>query len=199
MSGKKALIMAVLLVAVVALMAGCAGQSKTAKTGDNVTVDYIEMYENGTILDTSNATLAQQAGIYDDYNSYEPIQFIIGEGSVIPGFENAIIGMKAGETKNITISPADGYGAYDPTYIEPVNMSDLIEANITPYVNQTLNTLYGQVRVDHIEANETDYNSSLVYIDFNHPLAGKTLHFQITLRTVETPAATPTAAPTPGT
>ena len=64
MSGKKALIMAVLLVAVVALMAGCTGQ-KTAKTGDNVTLDYIGTYDNGTVFDTSIATVAQQAGLYD--------------------------------------------------------------------------------------------------------------------------------------
>lgn len=70
MSGKKALIMAVLLVAVVALMAGCAGQTKTAKTGDNVSVDYIGMYDNGSIFDTSNATIAQQAGLYDAERTY---------------------------------------------------------------------------------------------------------------------------------
>lgn len=191
MSGKKALIMAILLVAVVALMAGCTG-SKTAKTGDNVTLDYIGTYDNGTVFDTSITTVAQQAGLYDANRAYEPINFVIGNQEVIPGFENAVVGMKVGETKNITISPADAYGEYDPSYIQPVNMSDLVEAEITPYVNQTIPTIYGDVRVDRIELNQTDYNSSIVYIDFNHPLAGKTLHFQITLRSVETPAASPT-------
>jgi peptidylprolyl isomerase len=191
MSGKKAIIVAVLLVAVVALMAGCAGQSKTAKTGDNVSVDYIGWYDNGTIFDTSNATVAEQAGLYDVERSYEPIYFVIGNQEVIPGFENAVVGMKVGESKNVTISPADAYGDYDPTYVEPVNMTDLIDAGITPYVNQTIPTMYGLVRVDSIEINESDYNSSIVYIDFNHPLAGKTLNFKITLRSVETPAATP--------
>lgn len=114
---------------------------------------------------------------------------------MIPGFENAVIGMNVGDTKNVTISPADAYGDYDPTYIQPVNMSDLVDAGITPYVNQTIPTMYGLVRVDHIDINQTDYNSSIVYIDFNHPLAGKTLHFTITLRSAETPAATPTPAP----
>jgi FKBP-type peptidyl-prolyl cis-trans isomerase 2 len=191
MSGKKALIMAVLLVAVVALAAGCAGQSKTAKSGDNVTVDYVGSYDNGTIFDTSNATIAQQNGLYDPDRTYEPISFVIGEQSVIPGFENATIGMKVGESRDVTITPAEAYGDYDITYIQPVNMSELIEANITPYVNMSIPTMYGLVRVDSIEINETDYNNSIVNIDFNHPLAGKTLHFKITLRSVEKPSATP--------
>lgn len=184
--------MAVLLVAVVALMAGCAGQSKTAKTGDNVTVDYIGWYDNGTVFDTSNATVAQQNGLYDADRSYEPISFVLGNQDVIPGFENAVVWMKVGESKNITIAPADAYGAYDPTYIQPVNMTELIEANITPSVNMTIPTMYGLVRVDSIQINESDYNNSIVNIDFNHPLAGKTLHFRITLRSVETPAVSPT-------
>lgn len=193
--------MTVLLVAVVALMAGCAGQTKTAKTGDNVTVDYaLWVGDNTSIIETSNATLAKDVGIYDAntdaYGGYEPLSIVLGNGDVIPGFENAIIGMKVGETKNVTVSPADAYGDYDPTYIEPVNMTDLLDADITPYVNQTIDTMYGQVRVDHIDVNQSDYNSSIVYIDFNHPLAGKTIHFQITLLDVETASATPTPLPT---
>ncbi len=150
MSGKKALIMAVLLVAVVALMAGCTGQTKTAKTGDNVTVDYVGWVRQRTsIIDTSIATVAQGGRHlrrkHRCHGGYEPLSIVIGNGDVIPGFENAIIGMKVGETKNVTISPADAYGDYDPAYIQPVNMSDLLDADITPYVNQTLySTMYGQ-------------------------------------------------------
>jgi FKBP-type peptidyl-prolyl cis-trans isomerase 2 len=197
MSGKKALIMAVLLVAVIALMAGCAGQSKTAKTGDNVSVDYaLWVGDNTSIIETSNATLAKAVGIYDEvndaYGGYAPITFVIGDEQFLTAFENATIGMKVGETKNITLQPADAYGDYNPAYIEPINMSDLIQAGITPYVNATLTTQFGQrVRVDSIKVNETDYNSSLVYIDYNSPLASKVVHFMITLRSVETSSPTP--------
>jgi peptidylprolyl isomerase len=194
MSGKKALIMAVLLVAVVALMAGCAGQSKTAKAGDTVSVDYTGRYDNGTIFDTSNATLAQEAGIYSPTSYYEPITFTIGNEEVIPGFENAVVGMKVGETKNFTLSPSEAYGEYDPTAFESYNMSDFVEANMTPYVNQTLYGIYyWPVRIDSINVNDSDYNRSIVSIDYNHPMAGKTLHFWITLRSIET--ATPTPKP----
>jgi FKBP-type peptidyl-prolyl cis-trans isomerase 2 len=193
MSGKKALIMAVLLVATVALMAGCAGQSNTAKTGDNVTVDYVlTVGDNTSVVDTSNATIARNAGIYNEAREpYEPITFVIGSGNYLPDLENATIGMKVGETKNVTITAANGYGEYDPTALQPINMSEFIDLNITPVVNDSLSGVYyWPVRIDSINVNASDYNNSTVLVDFNHPMAGKELHFQITLRKIE--AASPT-------
>jgi FKBP-type peptidyl-prolyl cis-trans isomerase 2 len=187
MSDKKALIMAVLLVAVIALMAGCAGQSKTVKTGDNVTVDYVlRVDDNTSIIDTSNATLAQDAGIYDATRVYEPITFLVGNGVYMSDLENATIGMKVGETKDVTITSANGYGDYDPTALQPINMSEFIDLGITPYVNESLTDVYyWPVRVDSINVNESDYNNSTVIVDFNHPMAGKTMKFHITLRKIE--------------
>jgi FKBP-type peptidyl-prolyl cis-trans isomerase 2 len=210
MSEKRFLILAVLLVAAFAVMAGCTG-SKTAKSGDNVSVDYIVMYENGTIFDTSIASVAQSAGIYapeERSNGYTPSYFVIGSEGILKGFNDAVIGMKVGETKNVTLQPADAYGNYDPAGIQPANMSEVQSylsevygTNETPYVNQTflLYSIYGvqQVRVDSIQINATDYNNSQVYIDYNDPMAGKVLKFSITLRTVETPKATPTPTPAP--
>jgi peptidylprolyl isomerase len=208
MSGKKSLIMAVLLVAVVALMAGCAGQSNTVKTGDNVSVDYaLWVGDNTSIIETSNVTIAKQAGIYDESYvqymesigeaAYMPLTFVVGNSSLLSDFQNAIIGMKVGETKNITIQPSQEiYGIYDPSLIQPANMSDVtsylhevLGTNETPYVNQTfvLYDNYGSsqmVRVDSIQINESNYNNSSVYIDYNHPLASKVLHFMITLRSI---------------
>ena len=65
-------------------------------------------YENGTIFDTSNATIAQQAGMYEIGKAYTPISFIVGSGATITGFDNAVIGMKINETKNVTLTPGPG-------------------------------------------------------------------------------------------
>jgi predicted small secreted protein len=66
MDNKKQIILAILAVLAIALIAGCTTTSgKTVKTGDNVTVDYIGTLDNGSIFDTSNMTVAMQAGIYD--------------------------------------------------------------------------------------------------------------------------------------
>jgi FKBP-type peptidyl-prolyl cis-trans isomerase 2 len=188
MLSKKYFIPAILLVLAVVLVAGCAGTENTVKNGDNVTLDYIGTYDNGTIFDTSNATIAQQAGIYESDYTYGPISFISGDGEVFPAIENATIGMKIGETKNVTLTPADAYGEYNASLIQPVPLSVLEENNITPHVNDTLYYNLNPVRVDHIVPNVTDPNNTSVYIDFNDPRAGKTMHFQLTI--VDIKAAT---------
>lgn len=190
MVSKKYFIPAILLVLAVALVAGCTGSEKTVQSGDNVTVDYVGTYDNGTIFDTSIATIAQEAGIYESSYTYEPISFISGSGEIFATIDNGTLGMKIGETKNITLTPAEGYGEYNASLIQPVPLSILTENNITPYVNDTLYYNLNPVRVDHIVPNETDPNNTSVYIDFNDPRAGKTMHFQITIRDIEAANAT---------
>ncbi|HEY3422449.1 MAG TPA: peptidylprolyl isomerase [Methanocellaceae archaeon] len=177
---------AVLLVVSISMIAGCAGTTeKIVKSGDNVSVDYTGWFDNGTIFDTSNVTVAQHAGIFVEGKAYTPISFIVGAGATISGFDNAVVGMKINESKNVTLTPDQAYGAYNASMILPVPMRVLTQANITPHVNDTLYYNLQPVRVDHIVNNATDMNNSSVYIDFNSPMAGKTLHFTITVRDVQ--------------
>jgi len=106
----------VILTAMLLLSSGCAIE-KTAQEGDTVKVDYILKLQDGTVFDTSILQEAQNAGIYNQDRIYEPLTLKIGEGSTIPGFENGLIGMKEGETKNISIPPEQAYGPKDPTLI----------------------------------------------------------------------------------
>ena len=185
MVSKSQIMIMILLVAGILMTAGCTGTQKTVKSGDNVSVDYIGWYDNGTIFDTSNATVAQQASIYINGRLYAPMSFIVGSGQVITGFDNAVVGMKINESKNITLTPDQAYGAYNASMIMPIPLGVLKSYNITPVVNQTLYYNLQPVRVDHIVNNTTDMNNSSVYIDFNNPMAGKTLHFMITVRNIQ--------------
>jgi peptidylprolyl isomerase len=179
MAGKKELLLAALLAASLLVIAGCAGQAeKAVQAGDNVTVDYTGWLEDGSVFDTSDAALAMQAGVYDSYQAYEPISFVTGSGEVIEGFDQAIIGMKIGEKKNFTLAPDQAYGAYNATLVQAVPMELLAEYNITPHVNDTLHYGSQPVKVVSIENNTT------VYIDFNSPLAGEKLTFQVTVRDI---------------
>jgi peptidylprolyl isomerase len=188
MISKRQSISAIVLVLSIALVAGCAGPSeKTVKSGDIVFVDYTGWFDNGTIFDTSSAMVAQQAGLYDENMTYGPLSFTVGSGEVIDGFDSAVIGMKMNESKNITLTPAQAYGEYDPSLIQPVNMSELLDNNITPHVNDTLYYGIQPVTVYSIPNNTT------VLIDFNNPMAGKTLHFMLTVRDIQSANASSTA------
>jgi len=176
---KRQSLSAILLVISALLVAGCAASTEnTVKSGDSVSVDYTGWLDDGTIFDTSDAETARQAGIYDENLLYRPLNFTVGSGEYLEGFEEAVIGLKINQSTNITLAPGQAYGSYDPSLIQPVPMSTLTEYNITPEVNDTL--YYGMlpVRVDSIPNNTT------VFIDFNHPMAGKTLHFMLTVRDI---------------
>jgi len=156
---------------------GCVGEQKIVKAGDNVSVDYLGYLENGTLFDTSEGR--------------ETLNFTAGDGNMIKGFDDAVIGMKAGEEKTITIQPEEAYGAYDITAFRIVPLENIRAAGIEPYVNQTLYLGFTQVKVLEITYNNqaqfniTNTNSTLnvsagsVRIDINHPLAGKVLVFKI--------------------
>jgi FKBP-type peptidyl-prolyl cis-trans isomerase 2 len=187
MISKRQSILAILLVLSALLIAGCAASTeKTVKSGDIVSVDYTGWLDDGTIFDTSDAATARQAGIYDENITYTPLIFTVGSGEYLQVFEDTVIGLKVNESRNITITPDQAYGEYDPSLIQPVNMSTLLEYDIIPHVNDTLYYGIQPVTVYSIPNNTT------VYIDFNHPMAGKTLHFMLTVREIQSANASST-------
>ncbi len=82
----------------------------TVKEGDYVKVEYTGKLKDGTIFDSSIEELAKKSEFYDENRDYEPLGFTIGEGKVIPGFEEGIKGMELGEEKRIEIPPEEAYG-----------------------------------------------------------------------------------------
>lgn len=183
MSQRKMIFIAITVVLLAAVLAGCTSPAeRTVKAGDNVTIDYILTTSDGKVRDTSYEQVARDAGLYSASRQYKPFAFMVSSGSVIEGFDEAVIGMRAGETKNVTISPEKAYGAYNPELITRQNMSELIAANITPEINATVFSV-GYMRNGRIDS--IDAANDTVYIDFNHPLAGQTLRFQITVRGID--------------
>jgi FKBP-type peptidyl-prolyl cis-trans isomerase 2 len=98
------------LVAAAFIVTACA--SKTVQRGDYVTVTYTGAYQNGTVFDTNNPKLrADFPSLPAEHFAALPV--LVGGGQVVPGFENAIVGMKKGETKTVTIKAKEAYGSYD--------------------------------------------------------------------------------------
>ena len=105
------------------LISGCNAEQNAAqaKNGDVVQVDYTGTLENGTVFDTSVGR--------------EPLNFTLGEGKMIPGFEEAVLGMKVGESKTVTIPAAEAYGQYNDNWVEVVNRENLTNIRIQRLVN----------------------------------------------------------------
>ena len=135
-----------------------------AKNGDTVKVHFTGRLENGEVFSNSK----------DD----QPLEFTLGSGKIIPGFEEGIIGMEVGETKTITVPPEEAYGPRRKELIVDVEKTDLPE-NITPAIGEQI-----QIRQkdgNPIKVTITDMNEDTVTLDANHPLAGNTLFFHVEL------------------
>jgi FKBP-type peptidyl-prolyl cis-trans isomerase 2 len=127
---KKLPYLAIIVMALSIFLFGCIGGNDTKTSeikvidyGDSVVTDYT-LWVDGKIVDTSSATVAQQAGIYLPSVPYQPmrIKVLHGQG-IIKGFIDGLVGMKEGEIKNVTVSPASGYGLSDQKKINKLNIT----------------------------------------------------------------------------
>jgi FKBP-type peptidyl-prolyl cis-trans isomerase 2 len=82
----------------------------TAQGGDTISVHYLGKFPGGKVFDTSMKAEAIKAGLFNPARDYKPLQVVLGQHQVISGFEEALIGMKINETKEITLPPEKAYG-----------------------------------------------------------------------------------------
>jgi len=82
----------------------------TAQNGDTVSVHYVGKFPGGKVFDTSMRAEAIKAGLFNLARDYKPLQVVLGKHQVISGFEEALVGMKINETKEITLPPEKAYG-----------------------------------------------------------------------------------------
>jgi peptidylprolyl isomerase len=134
------------------------------KEGDSVKVHYKGMFDDGQMFHSSAGK--------------EPLEFTLGLGEVIPGFENAVLGMESGQSKTVTINSAEAYG---PHYDEMVIVveKDRMPDDVNPEIGHHLQMRRSDGRIINfivIDVSEKD-----VTLDANHPLAGKDLIFDIEL------------------
>ncbi len=148
------------------LFVGCSGEKapEVAKDGDYVSVHYTGMLEDGSIFDSSEGR--------------EPLGFVLGEGQMIQGFENAIRGMQVGESKTVTIPAEEAYGPRNEEMVFDVDITEIPE-DLDYGVGSRLNIELNDgsiITVTVVAITETS-----VTLDANHQLAGKDLTFEIEL------------------
>lgn len=133
------------------------------KKGDKVKMEYEGKLENGEVFDSS-----EKQG--------KPLEFTVGEGKVIKGIDEGIVGMKKGDEKEIEVPPAKGYGDRNPQLVQDAPRKDFPDdGKLKKGVMIIVKLPDGR----QFPAKVVDMTKEKVKLDFNHPLAGKTLNFKV--------------------
>lgn len=135
------------------------------------------------VVVTMNYSLSIDGEVVDssEGEDNDPIIFLQGAGQIISGLEKSIYGLKVGDKKSVTVDPKDGYGEIDPESIVEVPKDEFpedfpLELGVEITVNADDEDEEGD---EEMEATIVAVNESTVTLDFNHPLAGKTLNFDV--------------------
>jgi peptidylprolyl isomerase len=137
------------------------------KKGSRIKIHYTGRLKDGTVFESN---------IGDS-----PLEFTVGKGKVIKGFENAVLGMKAGEAKTVTIKPADAYGSKDQSLIWVLEAGDFPEGEI---LEPGKEVSFRHPDGHDEEGRITEIKDGKITVDGNHPLAGRNLTFEIRIASV---------------
>ena len=140
--------------------------------GKTISMEYTLTLEDKKVLDTNVGG--------------QPLNFTQGSHQIIPGLETALEGMKVGESKQVTVAPEQGYGPINPQAVEEVPIDKIPEE--ARKVGAQLQGKDGQGRMVHPRV--TEVKEQVVVLDFNHPLAGKKLFFDVKILDIQA-ASTP--------
>jgi FKBP-type peptidyl-prolyl cis-trans isomerase 2 len=165
-SSSRNLIALSLLVAIVLLLAACGGNNsgggRVAQDGDRVAVHYHGTLDSGEVFDSSRER--------------DPLEFVVGGGQVISGFDSAVRGLGIGESRTVRMEAADAYGEHDEELVFEFPKDQAPEGLEEGDQVQFANGAPGLV---------VEVTNDIVKIDANHPLAGQALTFDIELVSIE--------------
>ncbi len=166
---KQLLIIGFLSCVVIGSMADKAqSQENTAvSTGKQVSIEYTLKLEDESVVDSNVGA--------------EPLTFVQGSHNIIPGLENALSGMKIGDSKQVTVKPEDAYGSLNKDAVSEIKKDQIPQDSLKVGTVLQGQNPDGQV----IIARVVEIRKDTVLLDYNHPLAGKTLHFDIKILDVQ--------------
>jgi peptidylprolyl isomerase len=139
-------------------------QMSQATAGDKVKIHYTGTLEDGKQFDSSEGR--------------EPLEFELGSGQVVPGFDKAVMGMAVGESKSVTIAPEDAYGQRNEQAVQEVPKSALPE-DLKAEEGMMLQAQNPDGQT--VQLAVVSVNDDSITVDANHPLSGKTLNFELSL------------------
>ena len=172
-------VLAILLVMTLTPATSQAADTKqTVTEGKNVSLEYTLTLDDKSVIESNVGK--------------QPLTYTHGTQQIIPGLEKALEGLAVGDTKEVTVAPADGYGEKDPNALQEV------QKTLIPSDALVVGTrLQGQTPDGHtVYPRVAEIKDDTVMLDFNHPLAGKTLHFNVKILDIQQEQPQP-QAPTP--
>lgn len=141
------------------------------KKGDFVTIEYVGRLDE-RIFDLTDEALAKKENIYRKDTKYGPVTIIVGKSQLIKGIDNALEGKNKGDEFDLEVQPEDGFGKKNPKLLKIVPTNTFKQQKINPMPGMQLN-------IDGIMGTIISVSSGRVILDFNHPLAGKTLNYHV--------------------
>lgn len=134
-----------------------------------------EVVKEGALVSIEYTLRDEKGELIESNVGQTPMSYIHGAGQIVPGLENALAGLKVGAQKNVSIAPEDGYGPVDPQGFQEVPRDRVPAEAQEPGAMLMTQGPQGQpipIRIHEVR-------EKTVVIDFNHPLAGKTLNFEV--------------------
>lgn len=148
--------------------------------GEFVLIDYTtKIKETGELFDTTSAEEAKKGNIFKEGARYEPMLVVVGEGWVLKGLDDSLVGLEVEKPSTIEVPPEQAFGPRDPTKVRMIPASRFRRQNINPYPG-------AQIEVDGRPAVVRSVGAGRVQVDFNPPLAGKTLVYDLVVKRVLT-------------
>lgn len=141
---------------------------------DFIRINYTGRFEDDTVFDTTDEEIAKESGMYDENTRYEPFIIIVGAKHVVEGLDEDIIGKDAGYHGTVEVPPTKGYGEREPELITTHSISGFKEKPLKGT----------RVRIDGRDGTVVMTIGRKVRVDFNNPMAGKTLIFDYSIEDV---------------
>lgn len=143
------------------------------KNGDFVRLNFTgKVKETDDVFDTTFEEVAKEADLFIEDKTYEPIPIVVGGNHLLPAIEEAIVGLKEGESKTMEVDADNAFGQRNPEMIQLIPMKEFKKQGMTPYPGM-------RITAEGTTGKILTVNGGRVRVDFNHELAGKDLVYDV--------------------
>ncbi|MGQ9759230.1 MAG: FKBP-type peptidyl-prolyl cis-trans isomerase [Candidatus Methanomethylicaceae archaeon] len=154
--------------------------SMAIKNGDFVLLDYVlKVKETGEVFDVTLEDEAKAANVYNPEVLYEPRLVVVGQGWILKGLDETLVGLEEGQEKSLELPPEKAFGERDPSKVRIVPARELTKQGVTPKPG-------GRIDVGGVLATVRSVGSGRVTLDYNHPLSGRNILAKVIVRKILT-------------